>query len=75
VSQGGHDVPAEKLVERFPRILANLKAALRELPHVWVFDNNDLRTPYRLVAIVENGGLVKLQPPVPRWLSPLLPKS
>jgi predicted ABC-type ATPase len=75
VSQGGHDVPAEKLVERFPRILANLKAALRELPHVWVFDNNDLRTPYRLVAIVENGRPVKLQPPVPRWLAPLLPKS
>jgi len=25
VSQGGHDVPARKLVERFPRTLANLK--------------------------------------------------
>jgi predicted ABC-type ATPase len=74
VSQGGHDVPTEKLVERFPRILANLKAALRELPNVWVFDNNDLRTPYRLVAIVESGRLVKLQRPVPKWLRPLLPK-
>jgi len=75
VSQGGHDVPSEKLIRRFPRILANLKAGLRELPHVWVFDNNDLRTPYRLVAIAENGRLVKLQRPVPRWLAPLLPKS
>jgi predicted ABC-type ATPase len=75
VSQGGHDVPAEKLVLRFPRILANLKAALRELPNVWVFDNNDLRTPYRLVAVFESGRLVKLQGPVPRWLRPLLPKS
>ena len=28
VSQGGHDVPTEKLVQRFPRILANLKAAI-----------------------------------------------
>ena len=75
VSQGGHDVPAEKLIPRFPRILANLKAALRELPNVWVFDNNDLRTPYRLVAIFESGRLVKLQRPVPRWLTALLPKS
>jgi predicted ABC-type ATPase len=73
VSQGGHDVPTEKLVQRFPRILANLKAALRELPNVWVFDNNDLRTPYRLVAIFESGRPVKLQRPVPRWLKPLLP--
>jgi predicted ABC-type ATPase len=75
VSQGGHDVPTEKLVQRFPRILANLKAALQELPHVWVFDNNDLRTPYRLVAIFESGQLVKIERPVPRWLRPLLPKS
>ena len=74
VSQGGHDVPTEKLVQRFPRILANLRAALCELP-VWVFDNNDLRTPYRLVAIFESGQLVKIERPVPRWLRPLLPKS
>jgi len=75
VSQGGHDVPTDKLTQRFPRILANLEAAIRELPHVWVFDNNDLRTPYRLVAILESGRLVKLQRPVPKWLMPLLPKS
>jgi predicted ABC-type ATPase len=75
VSKGGHDVPTEKLVQRFPRILANLQAAVRELPNVWVFDNNDLRIPYRLVAIFESGRLVKLQRPVPKWLTPLLPKS
>src|SRR5258708_40050615 len=44
VTQGGHDVPSEKLVERYPRIMANLKAALRDLPHVWVFDNEDFST-------------------------------
>jgi predicted ABC-type ATPase len=73
VSQGGHDDPAEKLVQRFPRILTNLKVALRELPNVWVFDNTDLRTPYRLVAVVESGRLLKLQRAVPKWLAPLLP--
>ena len=74
VSQGGHDVPTEKLIARFPRILVNLKTALRELPHVWVFDNDDLRTPFRLVAVFENGRIVKLRRPVPEWLRPLLPK-
>jgi hypothetical protein len=54
VSQGGQDVPSDKLKERFPRILANLKSALRELPHIRIYDNNDLRTPYRPVAIVES---------------------
>ena len=73
VSQGGHDVPSKKLADRFPRTLANLKAALRELPNVWVFDNNDLRKPFRLVAVVQSGHVVKLRRPVPKWLAPLLP--
>lgn len=75
VTQGGHDVPSEKVVARFPRILANLKVGLRELPHVWVFDNDDLRTPFRLVAVVEGGRPVKLGKPVPEWLRSLLPKK
>ena len=55
VSQGGHDVPNEKLVERFPRTLANLAAAIRELPCVLIFDNSDLRNPFRHVATHMNG--------------------
>jgi predicted ABC-type ATPase len=74
VSQGGHDVPTEKLLARFPRILANLKAALRELPHVWIFDNDNLRRPFRLVAVFADGQAVKLGKPVPKWLQPLLPR-
>ena len=48
VSQGGHDVPIDKLETRYPRILANLRNALREVPPVWIFNNGDLRHPYRL---------------------------
>lgn len=72
VSQGGHDVPSEKLVSRYPRTLANLQAAIRELPHVWIFDNDDLRTPFRKVAIFEQEHQLFLQKPVPRWLRDLL---
>lgn len=73
ISQGGHDVPGGKLIERFPRTLANLKSALTQLPHVWVFDNEDLRRPFRLVAIFENGAIIRLHKPVPKWLKALLP--
>jgi predicted ABC-type ATPase len=72
VSQGGHDVPPEKLVERFPRTLANLAAAIRELPCVLVFDNDDLKAPFRHVAVYANGQAVELNDPVPSWLKPLL---
>ena len=74
VTQGGHDVPTEKLIARFPRTLVNLRAALRELPHVLVFDNNDLRNPFRLITVCENGQLVKVRRPVPKWLQALLPR-
>jgi predicted ABC-type ATPase len=68
VTQGGHDVPTEKLIARFPRTLANLSAAIRELPCVLVFDNDDLRRPFRHVAVFVNGRSLKLSKPVPVWL-------
>jgi len=73
VSQGGHDVPSQKLIEHFPRTLANLKAALRELPHVWIFDNSDLAQPFRKVAVYRDGCPVEIRRSVPAWLKPLLP--
>ena len=72
VSQGGHDVPTEKLIGRFPRTMANLHAAIRALPLVLVFDNDDLRTPFRHVASFEHGHQVSLTKPVPAWFRPLL---
>ncbi len=72
VSQGGHDVPTDKLQTRYPRILANLRSALRELPHVWVFDNDDLRHPFRLVTVYANGQPVRSQKPTPQWLESVL---
>ena len=73
VSQGGHDVPAEKLTGRYPRTLANLKSAICELPHVWIFDNDNLRTPFRKVAVFQNGRLANLNKPTPKWLRFVLP--
>ena len=68
VSQGGHDVPAEKLTARYPRTMANLRAAVCELPHVWIFDNSDLRRPFRLAAVCESGKVVRIEKPVAKWV-------
>jgi len=72
VSQGGHDVPSEKLIARYPRTSANLRAAIRRLPYVRIFDNEDLRTPFRFVAETNNGHVVHFSKPTPRWLRPIL---
>ena len=68
VLQGGHDVPAEKLKARFPRTMKNLSGAIRELPHVLVFDNGDLGRPFRKVAVFERGKMIERHAPLPRWL-------
>ena len=62
VLQGGHDVPTAKLRARYPRTMRNLKRAVRELPHVLVFDNSDLARPFRKVAEFERGKMVERRP-------------
>jgi predicted ABC-type ATPase len=73
VLKGGHDVPADKIRERYPRVMSNLKQALVELSNVRVYDNGDLKRPFRLVADKENGQKIELHEPVPEWLCALLP--
>src|SRR4029077_1139373 len=72
VSQGGHDVPDDKLLARFPRTLDNLQLAIRRLPHVLIYDNSDLGAPFRQVAVFAQGQLRHLQEPAPEWLRPLV---
>lgn len=72
VTQGGHDVPTDKLTARFPRTMTNLKSAIRELPCVFIFNNDDLRAPFRLTAIFQNGQKMFLAKSIPGWLDLVL---
>ena len=67
VSQGGHGVPQGKLDARYPRTMANLARAIKDLPSVFVFDNSDLQQPYRLLAEYRNGQLIERGNPWPGW--------
>lgn len=67
VSQGGHDVPPDRIHARFPRTLANLKAAIPEMSAVLVYDNDDLRQPYRLIAHLDMGKVVHEASALPPW--------
>jgi len=71
VSQGGHDAPSEKLQKRFPRTMANLKTAVRDLPLVFVYDNSDPNRPFREVAVFRRGRLARKTEAAPAWLDPL----
>ncbi len=74
VSQGGHDVPDDKLRSRFSRTLVNLQGAIAQLPHVLIYDNSDLNISYRQVAVFDQGRLRHHQQPIPEWLRPIHPE-
>jgi predicted ABC-type ATPase len=50
------------------RVAMHVHTAIRQLPHVLVFDNSDLRRPYRLVATFERGQCRTRVEPLPPWL-------
>lgn len=64
---GGHDVPDGKLHARFPRTLANLRAAIPLVDEALLLDNSSFDDPYRVVAVYRAGELVSRQPPRPPW--------
>ena len=65
--QGGHDVPDVKLRARFPRTLANMRAAIPLVDEAFLFDNSSFDTPYRVVAVYREGRPVSHHPPLPPW--------
>jgi predicted ABC-type ATPase len=73
VIEGGHDVPTDKLITRYPRTMENLRLALLRLPLVLVYDNDDLRQPHRFCLAAGMGKVLETVEPVPEWLKPLLP--
>ena len=73
VMQGGHDVPQEKIEERFPRTLKNLVEAIRVLPRVLVYDNTDMENPHRFIAEFRDGTLrVSGEGSIPQWAAGIL---
>src|SRR5262249_59630799 len=67
VARGGHGVPDAKLHARFPRVLANLRAAIPLVDEAFLFDNSSHDEPYRPVPVYESGALVSRHGPPPRW--------
>ncbi len=72
VAKGGHDVPDNKLLSRFPRSLANLSRALETVDVAMLFDNSKTDQPFRHVATFESGELVAVTNLRPGWLAKIL---
>jgi predicted ABC-type ATPase len=75
VGNGGHPVPSDKIVARYPRSLANLAAAVKFVSSVELFDNSDVQNPHRRLAHFAAGAIKwKTDEMVPAWARPVLEK-
>lgn len=71
VKKGGHDVPTDKIIERYKRTMEMLFDATMEADEALVFDNTDRLKGLQLAAKVKGKQLVKYDPKFP-WVNKYL---
>lgn len=72
VSEGGHRVPAEKIISRIPRTMKNIAKALPLADHVQFYDNSSLKKPFLLVSSIDHDELKQPLQPQPVWAQEIL---
>ncbi len=72
VSEGGHNVPENKVRDRIPRVLQNIKKALPLCDTCYFLDNSRLDNPFQQVAHIQNGQLLYKAEQIPSWAEIML---
>lgn len=73
VGEGGHDVPAERILARYPRTLANLCVAVRRANVAFLYDSEDIEPgTARMVAWCKGRHSQELVAPMPAWARQVL---
>ena len=68
VVQGGHDVPDDRIKNRFPQTSNNLRRAIAQIENILLLDNNRADNPFAPVALIENGKPSwRIADPLPTW--------
>lgn len=75
VSEGGHDVPEDKIEERIPRTHENIGVAVDLCDCVYVFDNSSYDEPYQRVVSREYTAIEWHSSVVPEWVYGLFDQS
>ena len=72
LSEGGHNVPDEKVANRIPRLLQNIKQTLPLCDQVRILNNSRIDNPFQQVAVIRNGQTIQQEVPLPDWAKDLL---
>jgi predicted ABC-type ATPase len=73
VSEGGHPVPAQRILERYPRTLANLTQAVRIADAAVLYDSTEpAANTQKAVALCRGSWTQELVAPLPAWARQVL---
>ena len=72
VSEGGHSVPAEKIISRIPRTLNHVRRAIPLADEIYFLDNSLIDDPFRQVAVIKSGILDMKTDVLPGWAEGIL---
>lgn len=67
-AEGGHDVPEQKIRDRYVRGQPLIRQAVLRADRGMVFDNSTLNAPPRLMLLFATGRLVQAEPVLPEWV-------
>lgn len=67
VQDGGHDVPAEKVISRIPRRRLHVRDSIPLVDVLRVDDNSSALDPFRPVITINQGMVQQHQDPLPAW--------
>ena len=73
VTEGGHPVPTQRILERYPRTLANLTKAVRLADAAVLYDSTESALDtQRAVALCKGAWTKELVSPLPAWAQQVL---
>jgi predicted ABC-type ATPase len=72
VSEGGHNVPVDKVISRIPRLLDQVRASIPLVDVLRAYDNSSADDPFAPVFTITNGSLRLHREPLPAWAAALL---
>lgn len=69
VANGGHNVPRQKIIDRYQRVMSLLPQAIQAVDRALLFDNSNDLTGAKLVAEFLNGKLSYSDTTLPPWVT------
>lgn len=71
VTEGGHNVPEDKIESRIPKTHDNIVTAVELCDYVYIFDNSSFDAPFKRVATREINKATFHEKDIPEWVANL----